>query len=50
MLPGSAILYTFTVIPVMYQVEGHEKGLLWLEKGINKILLQADDVTCKCKS
>ena len=50
LLPGSSILCTVPVIPLMYQVRGHEKALQWLEKAINKILLQADDLTSEFKS
>ena len=49
-LSGSAILCTVTVIPVMYQAGGYEKALQWLEKDMNKIVLQADDLTRKFKS
>ena len=49
-LSGSANLCTVAVISVMYQARGHEKTLQWLEKAMNKILLQADDLTSKVKS
>lgn len=43
-MPGSIMLCTVTVIPVPHQARGHEKALHWLEKTINKILLQADEL------
>ena len=49
-LSGSANFCTVAVISVMYQARGHEKALQWLEKAMNKILLQADDLTSKVKS
>ena len=38
-------------IPVMYQAKWkHEKALKWLEKAIEKMLLQADEIASQFKS